>query len=133
MSPSRGKSFDSVTAHTFCTNFTCCILPITWVAALRNDTKKFVLVYSKLVFRVFSLLVLFLSYMYFDCSGDDTIINKKTGVQVKAVVLKLCVVTPRCIVSIFQRRRGIFWFCAIKSRFYCVKRTLIVDSFLTFF
>ena len=25
------------------------------------------------------------------------------------------------------------WFCAIKSRFYCVKRTLIVDSFLTFF
>ena len=51
----------------------------------------------------------------------------------KPVVLKLCVATPWCIVSIFQRRHGIFWFCAIKSRFYCVKRTLIVDSFLTFF
>ena len=49
------------------------------------------------------------------------------------MVLKLCIATPRCVVSIFQRRRGIFWFCAIKSRFYCVKRTLIVDSFLTFF
>ena len=49
------------------------------------------------------------------------------------VVLKLCVATPRCVVSIFQRRRGIFSICAIKSRFYCVKRTLIVDSFLTFF
>ena len=48
-----------------------------------------------------------------------------------AVVLKLCVATPRCVVSIFQRRRGIIWFCVIKSRFYCVKRTLIVDSFLT--
>ena len=51
----------------------------------------------------------------------------------RAVVLKLRVATPRCVVSIFQRRRGIFRFCAIKSRFYCVKRTLIVDSFLTFF
>ena len=35
-----------------------------------------------------------------------------------------------CVVSVFQGRRGIIWFCANKSRFYCVKRTLIVDSFL---
>ena len=56
-----------------------------------------------------------------------------TLVASTAVVLKLCVATPRCVVSIFQRRRGIFWFCAIKSRFYCVKRTLIVYSFFTFF
>ena len=54
-------------------------------------------------------------------------------ISIKAVVLKLCVATPRCVVSIFQRRRGKFWFCAIKFRFYCVKRTLIADSFLTFF
>ena len=46
----------------------------------------------------------------------------------KPVVLKLCVATPWCVVSIFQRRRGIFWLCAIKSRFYCVKRTLIVEN-----
>ena len=51
----------------------------------------------------------------------------------RPVVLKLCVTTPRCVVSIFQGRRGIFWYCAIKSKFYWVKRTLIVDSFLTFF
>ena len=59
--------------------------------------------------------------------------TKHIQFSTKPVVLKLCVATPRCVVSIFQRRRGIFWFCAIKSRFYCVKRTLIVDSFLTFF
>ena len=65
---------------------------------------------------------------------DDAIglheIKKQTA---KPAFLKLCVATPRCVVSIFQGRRGIFWFCAIKSRFYWVKRTLIVDSFLTFF
>ena len=49
------------------------------------------------------------------------------------VVLKLCVATPRCVVSIFEGRRGIFWLCVIKSRFYCVKTTLIVDSFLLTF
>ena len=43
---------------------------------------------------------------------------------IKSVVLKLCVVL------IFQGRRGIIWFCVIKSRFYCVKRTLTVDSIL---
>ena len=48
----------------------------------------------------------------------------------KPVVLKLCVATPRCVVSVFQGRREIIWFSANKSRFYCVKRTLIVDSFL---
>ena len=54
--------------------------------------------------------------------------------HLKAVVLKLCVTTPRCVVSIFQRRRGIVWFCAIKSRFYYVIRSLIiVDFFLAFF
>ena len=49
------------------------------------------------------------------------------------VVLKLCVATPRCVVSIFQGRRGIIWLKANESRLYCVKRTLIVDSFFTFF
>ena len=55
-----------------------------------------------------------LSTLNFECSNS--------------VVIKLCVATPRCVVSIFQRRRGIIWFCAIESRFYCVKRTLIVEN-----
>ena len=37
------------------------------------------------------------------------------------VLLKLCVATPRCVVSIFQRRRGIFWFVPLSLGFIASK------------
>ena len=93
----------------------------------RNSILQEALFY-RLHFTVFSLLYdLFLERKNVSLPYDLSL-QRNT-----AVVLKLCVATPRCVVSIFQGRRGIIWFCVIKSRSYCVKRTLIVDSIFTFF
>ena len=46
--------------------------------------------------------------------------KEKKALLALSVVFKLCVATPGRVVSISQKRHGIIWFCAIKSRFYCL-------------